>query len=415
MTNSNGIRSFRIDIPQSELDDLHDRLMRTRWPRDLGGPESDRGVPTRTVRPLADYWRDQFDWRAQEARLNAYPQFVTDVDGQQIHFVHVRSAVPGARPLVLLHGWPSSFVEFLDLVGPLTDPVAHGGRAEDAMHVVVPSLPGYGFSSLSGPGWGELTRVAQAIAEVMHRLGYDRFLAQGTDAGAGVVSMLPMIAPGRVIATHVNGPGPFPLGPDVAADGLNEADAERAARFNAFRAEGAGYLHIQSTRPQTVAYGLNDSPVAQLAWIVEKYEEWSDPATATAEDAVGLDRLLTTVSLYWFQQAGWSSAHAVYEGMQVFRQFAAAQSENSNRSWGGGSGSEAGEESWGREDGGWQAPPAPPAAVSVFAADFSIRSIVDPAGTIKTWTEHDRGGHFPAMETPQLLLADIRAFFAEHH
>ncbi|MEV4776535.1 DNA glycosylase AlkZ-like family protein [Microbacterium sp. LWH12-1.2] len=315
MTNtSSSIQPFRIDIYDSVLDDLRDRISQARWPRDLEETAWERGVPVSYLRPLAEYWRDRFDWRAQEAQLNELPHFITDVDGQTIHFVHVRSAVPGARPLLLLHGWPSSFVEFLDVIGPLTDPVAHGGREEDAVHVVIPSLPGFGFSPLAGAGWGDLFRVAGAMVEVMTRLGYDRFLAQGTDVGSGIVGMLPMVAPGRIIATHVNGPSPFPLGPAIPVEGLDEADRERAERFNTFREDGAGYLHIQATRPQTIAYGLNDSPVAQLAWIVEKFKEWSDPTAALPEDAVDIDRLLTTVSLYWFTEGGWSSAHALYEG-----------------------------------------------------------------------------------------------------
>lgn len=398
MTDNDTIRPFRIDIPQADLDDLRDRLARTRWAPDLGDASWERGVPAAYLRPLAEYWRDQFDWRAEEARLNDIPQFVTTIDGQQIHFVHVRSAVSGARPLLMVHGWPSSFVEFLDVIGPLVDPVAHGGRADDAVHVVIPSLPGYGFSPLSGPGWGDLLRVAGALAEVMTRLGYERFLAQGTDVGAGIVGMLPMVAPGRVIATHVNGPSPFPLGPALELDGLDDADRDRAERFNHFRDDGAGYLHIQATRPQTISYGLTDSPVAQLAWVVEKFKEWTDPAKQLPEDAVDRDRLLTTVSLYWFGQLGWSSAHAMYEGMQVYRTFAAApQAETGDAADG--------------DSGGWQAPPMPPAAASVFAADLSVRPVVDPWGAFESWTEHDRGGHFPALEAPDLLVADIRRFF----
>lgn len=389
------IRPFRIDIPQADLADLHDRLTRARWPRDLT-EGWERGVPGAYLRSLAEYWRDEFDWRAEEARLNELPQFVTTIDGQQLHVVHIRSAVPEARPLLMAHGWPSSFVEFLDVIGPLTDPVAHGGRAEDAVHLVIPSLPGYGFSPLSGPGWGDLFRVAAAFAELMTRLGYERFLAQGTDVGAGVVGMLPMVAPGRVIATHVNGPSPFPLGPALDLDGLDDADRDRATRFNTFRDDGAGYLHIQATRPQTIAYGLTDSPVAQLAWIVEKFAEWTDPAKALPEDAVSRDRLLTTVSLYWFGQLGWSSAHAMYEGMQVYRRFAAAPAADADGA------------------GGWAPPPMPPAGVSVFAADLSVRAVVDAGGTSASWTEHDRGGHFPALEVPDLLVADLRRFFDAH-
>lgn len=401
---NNTVRPFRIDIPQADVDDLHDRLSRTRWPRGFEAEGWERGVPVDYLRPVAEYWRSGFDWRAQEARLNELPQFTTTVDGQQIHFLHIRSTSPDARPLLMVHGWPSSFVEFLDVIGPLTDPVAHGGRAEDAVHLVIPSLPGYGFSPLSGPEWGDLSRVAVAFAEVMTRIGYDRFLAQGTDVGAGVVGMLPMVAPGRVIAAHVNGPSPFPFGPAIGLDGLDESDRERATRFNTFREDGAGYLHIQATRPQTIAYGLTDSPVAQLAWIIEKFKEWTDPATQLPEDAVNLDRLLTTVSLYWFGQLGWSSAHAISEGMQVYRRFAAAASASSA----GGSAETQGDAS------GWQAPPMPPTAVSVFAADLSVRAVLDGAGIYESWTEHATGGHFPAMEVPELLVADIRSFFDAH-
>jgi len=426
MTNTpNSIRPFRIDIPEHEVDDLRRRLTEARWPRDLDGTGWDRGIPVSYLRPLAEYWRDGFDWRAQEAQLNELPHFVTEVDGQQIHFVHVRSTVPGARPLLLLHGWPSSFVEFLDVIGPLTDPLSHGGREEDAMDVVVPSLPGFGLSPLADAGWGDLFRVAGAMAELMQRLGYERFLAQGTDVGSGIVGMLPMVAPGRIIATHVNGPSPFPLGPAVATGDLPAEERERAARFNTFREDGAGYLHIQATRPQTISYGLTDSPVAQLAWIAEKFKEWSDPAAALPEDAVNIDRLLTTVSLYWFTQSGWSSAHALYEGMQVYRQFASAAGGSGDSGsggsgsggWDGGSDAGASDGDTGGWDGGagaWEAPPAPPAAASIFAADLSVRSVVDPASAFVSWTEHDSGGHFPAMETPEILVADVRRFFDGH-
>ncbi|WP_435748427.1 epoxide hydrolase family protein [Microbacterium sp. PMB16] len=413
--NTSSIRPFRIDVSDQDLADLHQRITLARWPRDLDGTGWDRGIPVSYLRPLTEYWRDRFDWREQEARLNELPQYVTEVDGQQIHFVHVRSEVSGARPLLLLHGWPSSFVEFLDVIGPLTDPVAHGGREEDAVHVVIPSLPGYGFSPLADAGWGDLFRIAGAMAEVMGRLGYERFLAQGTDVGSGIVGMLPMVAPGRIIATHVNGPSPFPLGPALPVDSLPEGEQERAARFNTFRDDGAGYLHIQATRPQTVSYGLNDSPVAQLAWIVEKFREWTDPATDLPEDAVDIDRLLTTVSIYWFTQSGWSSAHALYEGMQVYRQFAAMAGGAEGADDGGwadaGADADADADADAGASGGWEAPPAPPAAASIFAADLSVRSVVDPASAFESWTEHESGGHFPAMEVPEILVADIRRFF----
>ncbi|WP_436758618.1 epoxide hydrolase family protein [Streptosporangium sp. V21-05] len=395
MSNDTGIRPFHIDIPQADLDDLRDRLARTRWPRELPDTGWSRGVPLDYLKDLAAYWAGGFDWRAQEARLNAFPQFVTTIDGQDIHFLHVRSPEPDARPLLLTHGWPSSPYEFLEVIGPLTDPRAHGGDPADAFHVVVPSLPGYGFSTpVQEQGWGNLFRVAQAWAELMSRLGYGRYAVHGTDVGTGVAGMLAMIDAGRVAGTHLSGTlAAMPFGPSVTLDGLSGADRARGERFNAFQADGLGYLHLQATRPQTLAYSLNDSPVGQLAWIAEKFAEWTDPAAKLPEEAVGRDRLLTCVSLFWFTGAGASSAHAVYEGMRAYREMAARQT--------------------GDHPGGRQAP-APPTGVAVFAADTTIRSVMDPTGSIEHWSEFGRGGHFPAMETPDLLTGDLRAFFRHH-
>jgi epoxide hydrolase len=391
MTQNTDIRPFRIAIPDTALDDLLDRLGRTRWPDALPGTGWERGVPSDYLRGLIDYWRTGYDWRKQEAHLNEIPQFETTIDGQRFHFAHVRSPERGALPLVLTHGWPGSFVDFMKVVGPLTDPRAHGGDPADAFDVVLPSLPGFGFSTpVAGPGWGDLFRVAGAFAELMRRLGYDRYGAQGGDIGGGVTGMLGMLAPDRVVGTHINGPGQFPFGPPLSLDGLSEADRDRAERFNEYQAEGLGYLHLQSTRPQTLAYALTDSPAGQLAWIVEKYREWTDPAAELPEDAVDRDQLLTNVSLYWFTRSGASSAHTVYEGMRAFREFV-DQADG-----------ETGYEQQG-----------PPNGVAVFAGDHSIRHLFDPAGTIEHWSEFDRGGHFPAMEAPDLLTADVRAFFRQ--
>jgi pimeloyl-ACP methyl ester carboxylesterase len=396
MTHDTDIRPFRIAIPDGAVKDLRDRLTRTRWPDNLPGTGWERGVPGDYLNDLVDYWRTGYDWRKQEARLNEIPQFTTTVDGQTLHFAHVRSPEPDALPLVLTHGWPGSFVDFLQVVGPLTDPRAHGGDPADAFHVVVPSLPGFGFSTpVAGPGWGDLFRVAGAFAELMGRLGYDRYGAQGGDIGGGVTGMLGALAADRVVGTHINGPGQFPFGPPLSLEGLSEADRDRAERFNQYQAEGLGYLHLQSTRPQTIAYALSDSPAGQLAWIVEKYREWTDPAADLPEDAVDRDQLLTTVSLYWFTRSGASSAHIVYEGMQAFRRYV-EQAE-------GEAGGEAAHEP----------PKGPPNGVAVFAGDHSIRHLTDPAGAIEHWSEFDRGGHFPAMEAPDLLTADVRAFFRQ--
>jgi pimeloyl-ACP methyl ester carboxylesterase len=389
------IRPFRVDIPQADLDDLRERLARTRWPRELPGIGWSRGVALDYLKELAGYWADGFDWRRQEATLNEFPQFITTIDGQDIHFLHVRSPEPDALPLILTHGWPSSPVEFLKVIGLLTDPRAHGGDPSDAFHVVIPSLPGYGFSTpVRETGWGNLFRVAYAWAELMSRLGYERYAVQGTDVGAGVAGMLAMVDPERVIGMHLTGTAAaMPFGPSVDLDGLSEADKARGERFNEFQTYGLGYLHVQATRPQTLAYSLNDSPVGQLAWIVEKFQEWTDPAARLPEDAVDRDQMLTIVSIFWFTGGGASSAHATYDGMQAWREMSARQSQEA--------GAHESEQS------------GPPTGVAVFAADSTIRSLMDPAGEIEHWSEFDRGGHFPAMEAPDLLAADIRSFFRD--
>jgi pimeloyl-ACP methyl ester carboxylesterase len=389
------IRPFRVEVPDEALEDLRNRLGRARWPGEAPGAGWSRGVPLGYLQELAGYWRDGFDWRKQEAALNQVPQFTTTVDGQPIHFLHVRSPEPGALPLLVTHGYPSSVVEFLDVLGPLSDPAAHGGDPADAFHLVVPSLPGFGFSTpVQGAGWGNLYRVAAAFGEVMDRLGYDRYGTQGGDVGAGVSGMLGMLHPDRVTAVHLNGPAPgFPFGPPIDLHGLSEADQVRARRFNEFQADGLGYLQLQATRPQTLAYALNDSPVGQLAWIVEKFREWTDPAAELPEDAVDRDRLLTNVSLYWFTGSGASAANFTYEGMQAFREFVAQAAAGDH----------------GDERG--TAPAGPPTGVAVFAADNSIRSLLEPTGNIVHWSEFDRGGHFAAMEAPDLLVDDVRAFF----
>ncbi|MFF0311746.1 epoxide hydrolase family protein [Streptosporangium sp. NPDC004379] len=397
MTSTGGLRPFRMHIPQADLDDLRSRLTRTRWPGRR--PASDgwsRGVPAGYLEELAGYWATEFDWRAQEAALNEIPQFTTVIGGQTIHLLHARSPEPDALPLVLTHGWPSSPVEFLRLIGPLTDPRAHGGDPADAFHVVAPSLPGYGFSNPVGEDGFDLFGVARRWAELMSLLGYERYGAQGTDVGSGVAGMLPMVAPGRVTGVHLSGTGAAPpFGPALDPETLPEADRARAQRFNRYRAEGLGYLTLQSTRPQTLAYALSDSPAGQLAWIVEKFHEWTDPAAELPDEAVDRDQLLTNVSLFWFTGSGASSAHAVYEGMRAWRAFDAEQEARR----------EAGQEP--RQEG----PAGPPTGVAVFAADSTIRSLMDPHGRIRHWSEYGRGGHFAAMEVPGLLTDDIRDFF----
>ena len=392
MTNQSEIRPFRIDVPQADLDDLQSRLARTRWPSRPNVDDWSRGVPVDYLKGLAEYWATGFDWRAQEAALNDIPQFTTEIDGQKIHFFHARSPEPDALPIILTHGWPSSPVEFATLIGPLTHPRAHGGDAADAFHVVVPSLPGYGFSNPLGEAGFNLLGVAQSWATLMSRLGYERYAAHGTDVGSGVAAMLPMVDPRRVVGVHLSGTGAAaPFDPAIELDGLSAADRARAEKFNKFREDGLGYLTLQSTRPQTLAYSLNDSPVGQLAWIVEKFHEWTDPATELPDRAVDRDQLLTNISLYWFTGSGATAAHAVYEGMRAWRAFAAQQQSGEAQQW---QGEQAG----------------PPTGVAVFAADTTIRGLMDPLGKIEHWSEYDRGGHFAAMEVPALITEDIRAF-----
>jgi len=379
------IHPFRVEIPEADLDDLHDRLARTRWPDELPGVGWSRGVPLGYLQDLAGYWRDGYDWRGQEARLNQLPQFTTVVDGQPIHFLHVTSPEADALPLIVTHGYPGSVVEFLDLVGPLTDPRAHGGDPADAFHLVVPSLPGYGFSTpVREPGWA-MGRTSRAWVELMARLGYDRYGGQGGDIGAGVTGMLANLDPGHVVGVHLNSDplavAAVALPPGDEADKAAVTDAHRASLewMRRFQADGLGYLELQRTRPQTVAYALTDSPVGQLAWIVEKFKEWTDPAADLPEDAVDRDQLLTNVSVYWFTGTGASAAQFLYETAHA-------------------------------QD--WPGPADVPQGWAVFAAnDDLVRRLVDPDGRIEHWSEFDRGGHFAAMEAPDLLVEDVRAFF----
>ncbi|MEA5366857.1 epoxide hydrolase [Amycolatopsis sp., V23-08] len=311
------ITPFRIDIPQAELDDLRERLARTRSPYPVPGAASDwdRGIPAGYLRDLAAYWADGFDWRACEAELNTYEQFVTEIDGQTIHFVHLRSPEPDATPLLLNHSYPTSFVEFLAASGPLTDPRAHGGDPADAFHVVIPSLPGFTFSSpLSARGWN-LERTALAFGELMTRLGYERFGVEGGDLGAGVTGRVADLLPDRVIGAHTHGDRLQlgMVGEDLPVpDGLNDGELEELEAAQQRWSRTKGYRVLHSTEPNALSAGLADSPVLQLAWIAEKFSEWAHPATPISRENV-----LITASLYWFTRTGpaaadfyWELAHA---------------------------------------------------------------------------------------------------------
>jgi epoxide hydrolase len=376
------VKPFRIEISQADLDDLSERLADTRWPSELEGAGWSRGVPVDYLTGLAEYWRDGFDWRAQETALNAFPQFTTEIDGQTIHFLHVESAEPNAMPLLLIHGWPGSFAEFVDLIGPLTDPAAYGGDPADAFHVVVPSLPGFGFSvPLAGAGWGD-ARIAAAFAELMARLGYDHYGVQGGDVGAFVAPLIGRVDAGHVIGVHVNALVTFPSGDPAELEGLTEPEQERVARLQNYQQDMMGYAVIQGTRPQTLAYGLADSAVGQLAWIVEKFKEWTDPAAELPEDAVGRDHMLTNVSIYWYTNTAGTSANLYYENFHDPNAFAP------------------------KERG------TVPTGVAVsLTQDVAIRRLAERDHNVVHWTEFERGGHFLAMENPEGLTEDVRAFF----
>ncbi|WP_163544870.1 epoxide hydrolase family protein [Occultella kanbiaonis] len=396
------IRPFSVDIPQAELDDLHERLARTRWPVALPGVGWERGTPVGYLRELAEYWRTGFDWRAQEARLNAYANYTTEIDGQAIHFLHVRSPEPDALPLLMSHGWPSTVAEFEKVIGPLTDPRAHGDDPNRAFHLVIPSLPGFGLSpEVATTGWG-LPRTVDAYAELMRRLGYERYGTQGGDIGAGVAGMLAGVAPESVVGIHMNGPTNFAK--PTAGQSFTPREQERLSVEAELGEHRSGYLLLQSNQPSTIAVALTDSPVAQLSWIVEKFQAWTDPAKQLPEDAVDRDQLLTNVTLTWFFQGGAGSANFVYESMNGELAWAPPGVEGDERPDADGVGTAA--------DGGEQwSQPSVPTAVAVFAADTSVRSLID-TGNISRWTEYEVGGHFPAMEAPEELVGDIRGFFA---
>ena len=393
------IRPFRIDISDADLDDLRERLARTRWPEGPDGEDWRAGVPAGYLRGLADYWRTGFDWRAQEARLNALPQFTTEIDGQPIHFLHLRSPEPDALPLLISHGYPSSVVEFLEVAGHLSDPRAHGGDPADAFHLVIPSLPGFGFSTpVREPGW-DLARTTAAFAELMDRLGYDRYGAHGGDIGAGVVGMLGATRAGQIAGVHTtsdaNGVAVGEMFGFPVPDDLSDSDKARVKEQRRRWADMRGYLDIMSTRPQTIAFSLTDSPAGQLAWIAQSFKEWTAADAALPEDAVDRDLLLANVSIYWFTASGASAARFIYDTAHAAADWGGAED-------GGGDGPAA--------DWGAAADPVPQ-GLAVFGGDDLLRKVLDPDHKMAHWTEYDRGGHFAALEVPELLVGDLRSFF----
>ncbi|MGI5170787.1 epoxide hydrolase family protein [Spirillospora sp. CA-253888] len=374
---STEIRPFQIDIPAADLDDLKDRLGRARWLPQLPGDGWSRGVPADHLRELADHWRDAYDWRAQEARLNEFPQFMTEIEGQDVHFLHVRSAEPDALPLILTHGWPNSFLEFTDVIGRLTDPRAHGGDPAQAFHVVVPSVPGFGFSAPPrGTGW-TAARVARMWAELMRRLGYERYGTQGGDFGAYVAPEVAKAAPDRVVGVYIISGLGFPTEQDLPEMTREERDAFARLQEQDWM-NGVDHHALLRAAPQVFASGWHDSPVAALAWMTQKFHEFN-ASGKPLEEVIDRDLFLTNVSLYWFTGTFATSAWPYYE--------------STGFAW---------------PEGHRDVP------TGVYSGPPGIRRLAERHAHIVHWPEDNPGGHhFIAMDQADHLAADIRAFFAK--
>ena len=381
---SDEVTPFRIGIPQADLDDLRERLARARWPEPETVADWSQGVPHGYLRELCGYWADGYDWRATEASLNALPQFRTEIDGLSIHFVHVRSPHPQALPLILTHGWPGSIVEFLKVIGPLTDPTADGGEAADAFHLVCPSLPGYGFSEKPArPGWG-VGRIADVWAALMARLGYGRYGAQGSDWGTSISASIGQQDPHHVAGIHLT-PPLAPPDPATFHD-LTEAERSALASLEYTGEWESGYSREQATRPQTIGYSLVDSPVGLCAWIVEKFWAWTD-CDGHPENALTRDELLDNLMLYWLPGTGASSARLYWESSKQVNEWIAGPTDDTV---------------------------AVPTGCSIFPKELqrpSRRWAAKRFLDIRHWNELDRGGHFAAFEQPELFVDEVRSFF----
>ena len=364
------------------LEDLRERLRRTRWPDEVPGSGWDYGSNLAYVRELVDYWIEEFDWRKQEAAINRYSQYVAEVDGLGVHYIHERGQGPDPLPLLLIHGWPGSIVEFLDFIPLLTDPAAHGGDERDSFDVVAPSLPGYGFSDKPRvPGMG-VNGMADVFAKLMSEVGYESYAAQGGDWGASISSRMAFSHPQNVKAIHVNmilGGSPY-LGPGSRP--LSDAEKRYLGEIEQWERDEGAYGHIQGTKPQTLAYGLNDSPAGLAAWIVEKWRSWTD-CGGDIESVYSKDRILTNVTLYWVTETINASARIYYETRKERWQLAQEESIET------------------------------PTAVAVFPEELDrpVREWAERTYNVQRWTEFSRGGHFAAMEEPRALAEDIREFF----
>jgi pimeloyl-ACP methyl ester carboxylesterase len=376
---SEAIETFRVQIDDSVLEDLRSRLARTRFPDQPEGTAWDAGVPVDYLRELVDYWCETYDWRAHETGLNEFEHFRTRIDGQLIHFIHARSPHPDALPLLVTHGWPGSVVEFLDLIPRLTDPPAYGGRAEDAFHVVAPSLPGYGFSEPPHTRGWDVRRIAQAFIVLMSRLDYPRYGAQGGDWGAQVTTRIGALDPEHCAAIHLN----MPVGtrPEAPVE-LTAEEQDDLAAMGIFQREEAAYANEQGTKPQTIGAALNDSPAGLLAWIVEKFRTWSD-CDGHLENCFSRDQLITNVMLYWVTQTSASAARLYWETNQsgVLKEKLPFINV--------------------------------PTGVARYPKEVLRwpRSWVEQQYNLTHWAVMPRGGHFAAMEQPELFGDDLQEFF----
>jgi pimeloyl-ACP methyl ester carboxylesterase len=373
------IKPFRIDIPQADIDDLHQRLSATRWPERETPDDWSQGIPLSYVKELCTYWHEEYDWRRCEAWLNGMPQFTTEIDGLDFHFLHIRSPHEHALPMVITHGWPGSVLEFSKVIGPLTDPGAHGGDPADAFHVVCPTLPGFGFSGKpSKPGWG-VERIGEAWGKLMARLGYDRYVAQGGDWGAAVTSSMGLTETVHCAGIHTNMPIVRPS--EVVTQNLTDFEKDAIAGADYYWNSGSGYSKEQSTRPQTIGYGLVDSPVAQVSWIVEKFWDWTD-SDGHPENVLSRDELLDNVMMYWLPGAGASSARIYWES---FGGITELQKEITM-----------------------------PAGVSIFPHEIfrsSKRWVEERYTNLVHYNVLEKGGHFAALEQPESFLDEIRTCF----
>jgi pimeloyl-ACP methyl ester carboxylesterase len=375
------IAPFKVHAPQAALQDLKKRLSDTRWPDKEPVTDWSQGVPLAKAQALVEYWSSRYDWRRVEGALNQRPQFRTEIDGLGIHFIHVRSKHESALPVILTHGWPGSVVEFLQVISPLVDPTSHGGKAEDAFHVVIPSLPGFGFSDKPTESGWRLPRIANAWAELMKRLGYSRYVAQGGDWGAGVSSWMARQQPSGLIAVHLNLPVLFPP-PPPPQGGYTAEEQAALAQLERYSTDASGYASIQGTRPQTLGYGLADSPAGQAMWIYEKFQSWTENKGDPAE-AVSVDHMLDDITLYWFTNTAASSARLYYESFR--RDFV-------------------------------RMPLELPVAISIFKGDMFTPPKVWGERTYSKlfyWNDVPKGGHFAALEQPELFVSELRKAFRQ--